>query len=306
MTRNSKGRLLFILLLAAGTLVAMGGPFMGMPALAAGEPTGFKDVALRGYPENDDPLRLGYPTVLVMLNGQVVGAEPPTTVRFLVPEDAVMYSAGSGPRERYVGGPPNRKASDVDGWDEIGYELMTSYSVVEYYAPIQTSPDKAFSELFIPLYPINGLTAIAQEPRQAANFSVAPQSQPVQPVRQRQYVDAQGFNIREYSYATLESHQQISFSISYAKENPAPSLEIAAGASNAGPIIAAGIAAALLIGTVVYLARRGPSSGRPGRRQVYGKPQAKKSGRARFCTKCGARLDNSRRFCPQCGTKWRA
>ena len=303
MIRYSQGRLLFILLLAAAFLAAIGGPFLGMPASAASEPTGFKDVVLTIYPEYDDPLRLGYPTILVMLDGQIEGVEPPATVRFLVPRDAVMYSAGSGPRESYVGGPPNRKVSDIEGWDEISYDLRTSYFVVEYYAPIQTSPDKAFSASLIPLYPIDGLTAIAQEPRQATNFSVAPQSQAI---RQRQYVDAQGFNIHEYSYGTMDSRQQVSFSIAYTKENPAPSLDITAGASSAGLIIGAGIAAALLIGTLVYLARKRSSSRRPDKRQASGKPQTKKSGRARFCAKCGARREDSGRFCPQCGTKWRA
>ena len=183
MKARNKWRLLLMVLAIIAILVAIAGPFLSRPALAESEPTSFRDVVLSVYPEYDDPLKLGYPTLLVMLDGQIEGASAPTNVRFLVPRDAFMYSAGSGPRNKYVGGPPNRKASDVDGWDEIGYELKTSYFVVEYYAPIQTSPDKAFSASFIPLYPINGLTAIAQEPRQAANFSVAPQSQPV---RQRQ------------------------------------------------------------------------------------------------------------------------
>lgn len=299
-TANSRWRVLFIVACMVATLAIVGTSFSMLPALAANEPTGFKNVVLSVYPEYDDPLGLGAPTVLVMLDGQIEGAAPPATVRFLVPKGAIVYSAGSGPRENYVGGPPNREASDIDGWDEISYELETSYFVVEYYAPIQTSPQKAFSVEFIPLYPIAGLVAVVQQPRQATDFSVVTQSPPV---AQERSTDAQGFNVQLYSYDTLKSNQSVSFSISYTKKNPAPSLQIAEHASNKGLIAAAVIAGVLLSGGALYLVRRKASSDRRNRDRVSGKPRTTTSVGARFCKECGARLDESQRFCRKCGTR---
>jgi hypothetical protein len=69
-------------------------------ALAQDEPepenivTGFQNVQLWVYAEYDDPYAIGAP-LLVMLEGQIVGAEPPAEVRFLVPATAQLYSAGS-------------------------------------------------------------------------------------------------------------------------------------------------------------------------------------------------------------------
>jgi hypothetical protein len=301
----SKWRIPFVLISAIIALVALGRLFLPVPAAAENEPASLKNVVLTVYPEYDDPLGLKSPTVLVMLDGQIEGAESPTTIRFLVPNGAIMYSAGSGPRENYVGGPPNRKASDISGWDEISYELQTDYFVVEYYVVIQASPDKAFSIEFIPLYHINGFVALVQKPRQADNFNVVTQSQPV---TQQEYIDAQGFNIRHYSYNTLESHQSISLSISYTKKNPAPSLEIkeaSSSGSNRGPLVAAVVVGSILLGIVVYWAVRKSSSARSSRRKNSSGWHASEPDGGRFCTECGTELDKSQRFCAKCGTKRR-
>lgn len=296
--KNLKWQLPFIAISIVAILVAIGGAFLNRSALAATEPTGFKNVTLSVNPEYDDPLKLGYPTVLVMLDGQIEGATPPTTIRFLVPSDASMYSAGSGPRSNYQ--PPGnslaRKPSNLSGWDEVSYTLQTQYFVVEYYAPIATTPDKSFTSSFIPLYPINGLTAVVEEPRNSSNFNVTTQSQPA---TQQKTVGADGLNTHQYTYNTVDANQQISFSISYSSGG--------GSSSNTGLIVlVVVIGAALLIGLVIY-GTRGRSSGsnRQSRRREAGKLQPGRSGGGRFCPKCGARLDNSTRFCPQCGTKLR-
>jgi hypothetical protein len=263
------------------------------PARAASEPTGFKDAVLSIYPEYDDPMRLGYPTVLVMLDGEIVGTEAPVTIRFLVPENAVMYSAGSGPREQYVGGPPNRIASEISGWDEISYDLKTNIFVVEYYVPIPSTPDKSFSTVFIPLYPVNGLTVFAQEPKQSSNYQIVPQSQPPS---QQKFTDTQGFGTWRYTYHTLESGQELAFSIAYTS-----------GASSIGPVIAIVVIVGILIaGFFVYRALRKPSySSRATRRREVARVRTDPSKRARFCSNCGVRLGNADNFCPECGAKVR-
>src|SRR3990172_2458163 len=158
--------------------------------------------------------------------------------------------------------------------------------------PIQTSPDKAFSVEFVPLFDISRLTAIVQEPWQAANFSSAPQ---MQPVTQRQSTDTQGFNLRYYTYGALKSRQPVGFSISYTKENPAPSLEISG--SSRGPVLAAVILGVVLLGAGVYWAIRKSSSVRPSRYRVSRKGHGSEPGGDRFCTRCGAKPDESHRYC---------
>ncbi|MBI4295359.1 MAG: zinc ribbon domain-containing protein [Chloroflexi bacterium] len=304
MNRN-KWRLLLIVLAIITILVTIGGPFFLKPALGDTEPTGFRDVTLSIYPEYDDPLKLGYPSLLVMLDGQIEGTAP-TTVRFLVPQEAAMYSAGSGPRNKYVGGPPDRKPSDVEGWDEISYQLKTDIFVVEYYIPITTSPDRSFDSAFIPLYPVNGLTVVVQEPRRSQNFSVVPQSQPI---RQQQFTDSERFIIHQYIYNTLQSNQSLSFALSYVKNDTAPSL--APGSSSNKGLIGVGvIAGVVLFGIVLYrvATRSSRRYSRPVRRRinrVIDPPPDSKTASARFCAKCGAELEGAERFCHECGARQR-
>ncbi|MDO8491702.1 MAG: zinc-ribbon domain-containing protein [Dehalococcoidia bacterium] len=302
MIQKAHCRSIFAIFSAIAVLAVLAGPLSPMPASAASEPERFKNVVLSIFPEYDDPLGIGAPTVLVMLDGQIQGATPPTTVRFLVPFTANMYSAGSGPRSQYQGGPPNRKASDIPGWDEISYELKTSSFVVEYYAPIPASPDRSFSAVFMPLYPIDGLQVIVQQPRQATGFSVLPQNVPA---TEQRVVDSEGFNIVRYSYPGLSARQSLNFDLSYNRTTTSPSLQVKDSASNNGMTIVVVIAAVVLIGFGLYwvLMRKSPKK-RKGR--MRGKPpQAGKATVTRFCPSCGAKMDKAARFCPECGAKQR-
>src|ERR1017187_3723116 len=105
------------------------------PALAqtSNVPTGYKSVTVWVYPEYDDP------RLLVMLEGQVVPSTPSAQVKFLVPQSANLFSAGSKNAQGvYSGGPPDRKASSTPGWDEISYTLSSTAATfrVEYYDDI--------------------------------------------------------------------------------------------------------------------------------------------------------------------------
>jgi hypothetical protein len=164
-------KLLFVIL-AVFSLMIISLGIGGQPAQAqsAVEPVGFDNVTLWVYPEYDDP------RLLMMLEGQITGAEPPALVRFLVPEAAEMYSAGSKDAQgKYTGGPPTRKASTIPGWDEISYTLTSKTFRLEYYDDIITgSPDKKISYDFRWLYPISNLQVVIQQPKKASDFVVMP------------------------------------------------------------------------------------------------------------------------------------
>ena len=292
-TKTIYGLVFFVL---AGLLLAAA----GTPALAQGDgPTGFKNVKLWVYPEYDDP------RLLVMLEGQIDGATPPATVRFLVPAAAQMYSAGSmDAQKNYTGGPPSREASSVPGWDEISYEVTTDTFRVEYYDPIIVGqPDKTISYDFRWLYPISNLSANVQAPKAATDFNVSPAG--------REYVGANGFTVHQYDYPALDTADPpLHFDISYRKTDAAPSQAPAAGGeggSNSLTIaIIAGIVAVVAVGGFLLMRRTRPAN-RAARRQAARNTPARQaaSSPAQFCTQCGKPIRGSPTFCPNCGKKLR-
>ena len=246
----------------------------------------------------DDALELGEPSVLVMIEGTIDEAQVPATVKFLVPESAELYSAGSGPRETYtVGGNLTRESSNITGWDEVIYELETNTFVLEYYDPIEGEEEKTTSVEFRPSYPLGNLTVqIVQNP-DTEDFEVTPSSSEV-------IEDDNGYNIYYYTYTSVEADDPIAFDISY---------KPASDDSNNWPVIL-GVAAAFLIAFalgVIWLRRN--SSDTPSKKQDQkSKKERRKEKKAskepetsRFCTECGAELTKSSRFCPNCGAKVR-
>jgi hypothetical protein len=131
-----------MVLLLAATAALAAGSVSSVNAQTV-EPTALKSVHVWVNPEYDD-LRL-----LVMIEGQIVGAQVPVRIRFLVPTTAVMFSAGSkNSFGEYKGGPPERKASSTPGWDEISYGLTENTFRVEYYDAIGQLPDKTITTSF--------------------------------------------------------------------------------------------------------------------------------------------------------------
>jgi len=299
-----------ILLITIAIWTFAGGVVSANPAVAQEESIVFKNVTLSVYPEHDDMLNLGAPSLLVMIDGEIAGLEPPVTVGFLVPSGALMYSAGSGPRANYVGGPPDRKASDISGWDEISYTLQTNIFVVEYYVPIGDTQPRIFSGDFIPLYPVDGLVADVMQPSETENFSVQPD---IAPVSQLEFADSRGFNHKQYTYDSLASREALGFSLSYAKKEPS--------SSNITLIVVLVFVGIGLIGGILYWTlRKSQPASRSDRRRQDGtarksvekdviplkKPVGRRSaGKPRFCPDCGIELTGSPRFCPDCGSQLR-
>ncbi len=298
------------------------------PALAQGskEPTSFKNVQLWVEPEYDDP------RLLVMLEGKIAGANPPATVRFLVPAAAEMFSAGSKDAQgKYSGGPPARKPSGIPGWDEISYEVKTETFRVEYYDPvIPVTADKKISYDFRSLYPISDLRVSVQQPVAASNFAVTPSAQ-------FKGTD-EGMVLHQYDFSNLDMTKPLHFDISYAKSDPEPSVkspslngpgQSAAGSSSSRPMVIIGILAvvgAVLVFGLKFLSKsrnrprtrqqlrnaqgrpqRPAPGGRKGNRPqsaaVPGNRSGQENGPKRFCPQCGHRQDNPGGFCTECGAK---
>ena len=290
-------RKLFLSVVAAVSILSIASV---SPVRAQGEePTALKNVIVTVYPEYDDLLQLGYPSVLVMLEGEIVSANIPATIRFLVPSDALMYSAGSGPRNQYVGGPPNRNVSNITGWDEISYELKTKYFVVEYYVPITGQPDRVIPYDFYALYPISNLRTIVQEPKRATNVTVTPQG--------AMGTDGEGFRIHTYNQANMGPGDLLHFDISYTKKDTRPSLGGDTGSPNTTVLIIMGVIAALVVAFIMVSKLRSrrpqPTASRSLRRQAA---RATKGGQGKnkYCRYCGKPVQETDRFCPHCGKKF--
>lgn len=283
-----------------GSLLPLGG------VLYAVEPTSFRQVKLWVYPEYDDP------RLLVMLEGKIGGVIPPAIVRFLVPNVAEMYSAGSMDAQgRYSGGPPARKPSNIPGWDEISYEVKTDTFRVEYYDPIiKGSTDKTISYEFRTLYPISDLSVAIQEPLRSTGFDVRPKAGST--------IAVQGFTEHLFSYQDITPERPLRFEIAYTKSDPHPSIlptptgqpqtvsRTPATDAGANLVIAGVIVVVIVLAVAVMVGRksfRGKSK-KPPVKPVQ-QPRSTKEGSVppKFCPDCGTRLERPSRFCPECGAK---
>ncbi len=263
---------------------------------AQDESESFQDVQLWIYPEYDDP------RLLVMLEGQVSGIQPPAEVRFLVPSTAEMYSAGSMDAQgNYSGGPPDRKASGIPGWDEISYQLQTDTFRVEYYDPIILGkPEKSISYDFRCLYPISDIEVIVQEPQDSTNFTVLPAGQA--------FAGNAGFAAYRYSYSNLVKEDTLEFEISYYREAVEPSIsgESSESTDYTLLIILVAVLAVALVGWLVWSRRSAPATRaerRRSSRKSPARPKTKKQTGARFCDQCGNPVDSGYKYCPNCGNE---
>ncbi|MDO8472793.1 MAG: hypothetical protein Q7T05_03135 [Dehalococcoidia bacterium] len=305
------------ILLGALSLIAAVAGLPWISAQGASEPAGFKAVLVWINPEYDDP------RVLTMIEGQITGATPPVTIRFLVPSTAEMYSAGSKDASgKYTGGPPNRVASGISGWDEISYTLTTNTFRVEYYDDSITGlPNKAISYNFRTLYPISDMVVWVQEPKNSTNFLVVPKEQSV-------IKDNDGLTVHRYSFTNVATDPATHFDISYTKADSKPSLgqntsaAPSAGSTGSGSSVtmwlAVGLAGILAIALIYAVTRRG-SGRRPApapartraerpltaaQRASLKQSVGKKQGTGKqFCTECGNKVEGSPKFCPECGAK---
>jgi len=280
---------------------------LALPAgivVAEAEPEALSDVQLWVLPEYDDP------RLLVMIQGSVVGATPPTTIRFLVPDSAEMYSAGSkDAQDNYTGGPPRREASEIPGWDEISYELTTGIFRVEYYAPlILGNPDKTISYDFHTRYDISNLNVIVQEPRTSKDYVVSPAS--------ASKTTAFGMDAHAYFYSDLKAGDVQHFDISYTKSDPDPSVSNAptsgnpsggtpsggspTGGGGAGAITGGITGGLMVVALIAYMLFGRGGKRKPARTRSSRTPRTRPAGK--YCRQCGRQIEKSARYCQYCGS----
>ncbi len=269
---------------------------------ASPEPTGLRNVSLWVNPEYDDP------RLLVMLEGKIVGANPPAQVRFLVPSSAFMYSAGSKDAQgRYTGGPPAREPSSIPGWDEISYTVTTDTFRVEYYdaSAIVGQPEKKISYDFRWLYPISDLSVVIQQPRTATNFDIAPKGWAG--------IDRDSLVIQSYSYQDLSINDSpLHYDITYTKtdskvsvENPQLTSSGSAGSPNVQLILAV-LVSITVLGGALWVLKSMKTSKRPAKYAPTRGMVTTSGGKRRnggFCRNCGRPIRSSDKFCPGCGNR---
>jgi hypothetical protein len=257
------------------------------PIQSASEPTSLNNVTLWIYPEYDDP------RVLTMIEGRITGVSAPTQIRFLVPKNAEMYSAGSKDAQgNYSGGPPDRKASQLPGWDEISYTLKTEIFRVEYYDPIINGQlNKSISYDFKTLYLINDLKVVVQVPLKATDFSVLPAG----------IKSSEGnFSVFNYSLTNLTIDKPVHFDISYTKSDPNPSLGTSSptasqGGSNNLLAILIGV---LIIAITFVWALKSTKKKSPVKSRTPQSNRVKVP--SKFCNQCGKKLEYPSKYCPYC------
>jgi hypothetical protein len=263
-----------------------------VPVQSAGEPTSLNNVTLWIYPEYDDP------RLLVMVEGRIAGVSAPTQIRFLVPSSAEMYSAGSKDAQgNYSGGPPDRKASQIQGWDEISYTLKTDIFRVEYYDPIISGQqNKSISYDFRTLYPISTLKVVVQIPLKATDFSALPAG----------VKSTEGnFAVYSYFYTNQTTDKPLHYDISYTKTDTNPSLgtntnsPAQGGSSNLVPISIIAGSVIIVFGVVWAL----KSTKKKSAAKIPKTHHEQVKLHNKFCNQCGKRLEYPSKYCPYCKQK---
>jgi hypothetical protein len=240
-----------VVLTIIATIILASGMFQS-PAHAAAvqEPTGLKNVRVWVNPEYDRSQEL-----LVMIEGQITGTSAPAQVRFLIPTNAQMFSAGSIDTQGKYNNPfgaPSRTPSSKPGWDEISFQINYDIFRLEYYdaTAIIGQPDKKVAVDFSWLYLVTNLTVMVQEPTNSSNYSVQPQG--------IISLDGDGLKIHSYFYDSLGvSDPPVHFDIAYTRsdsnpsiKNPALSSTIGSTGSTGTPIILFIIAIVIVIGGI--------------------------------------------------------
>jgi len=261
------------------------------------------------WPEYDDP------RVLLIIRGELApGAAFPTHVTLPIPKDAELIGAGMISELGELLLHPHRvipgSASDAL---EITLPAPRFFAEL-YYDPFETSGDgKRFSYTFEAPYPMAQLDIDIQKPYTASEFVTAPPAM-------AQESEGRDTTYHRFFYRGVAAGQPMTFSVSYVKTDPQPSVPKAASEPAASPAaqgpqdrmliyagILAGVTAAYVLVAFLWARyqRRHAAVTRP---ETPPRPLSPASAPppeapavASFCSHCGRALDADYAFCPGCG-----
>ena len=261
------------------------------------------------WPEYDDP------RVLLIVRGELApGVAFPTHVTLPVPKEAELIGAGMISELGELLLHPHRIIPGSAS-DELEITLPAPRFFAElYYDPFETSGDaKRFSYTFEAPYPIAQLDIDIQKPYTASEFVTEPPAM-------AQESEGRDTTYHRFSYRGVAAGQPMTFTVSYVKTDPQPSVPKAASEPAAGPAaqgpqdrmpIYAGILAGVTVAYVLvallwtaYQRRRAADTApesplRPLPTPYSPPPEAPAA--ASFCSHCGRALDADYAFCPGCG-----
>ena len=283
------------------------------PAQAEAEPPADLRIArlqLSIWPEYDDP------RVLLIVRGELApGAAFPTQVTLPVPKDAELIGAGMISELGELLLHPHRVIPG-DASDSLEITLPSPGFFAElYFDPFEASGDaKRFGYTFEAPYPINQFDVDIQMPYTASEFSTEPPAM-------AQETEGRDTTYHRFAYRDVAAGQPTTFTVSYVKTDPQPSVPKAGSPPAAdspaarGPQdrlliyfgILAGVTAAYVLGTLLWIAyrrrRAGPASPetQPLPLTAPSVPPPAAPAAANFCSHCGRALDADYAFCPGCG-----
>ena len=283
------------------------------PAVTEAEPPADLRIArlqLSIWPEYDDP------RVLIIVRGELApGVAYPTHVTLPIPKGAELIGAGMISELGELLLHPHRVIPG-DASDSLEITLPSPGFFAElYFDPFETSGDaKRFGYTFEAPYPINQFDIDIQKPYTASEFGTEPPAM-------AQEAEGRDTTYHRFAYRDVAAGQPTTFTVSYVKTDPQPSVPKAGSppASDSpaarGPQdrlliyfgILAGVTAAYVLGTLLWIAyrrrRAAPTSPetQPLPLTAPSVPPPVAPAAANFCSHCGRALDADYAFCPGCG-----
>lgn len=265
------------------------------------------------WPEYDDP------RVLLIIRGELApGAAFPVQVTLPIPKDAELIGAGMISELGELLLHPHRVIPG-NASDTLEITLPSSRFFAEvYYDPFETSGNaKRFSYTFKAPYPITQFDVDIQKPYTASDFVIEPPAM-------AQETEGRDTTYHRFAYRDVATEQPTTFTVSYVKTNPQPSVPKAASAPAAGATrgpqdrvfiyfgILAGVTAAYVLATLLWTAYRrrhgtvALSETPPLPLTAPPFPPPGTPAAANFCSHCGRALNADYAFCPGCGHAVRA
>jgi hypothetical protein len=283
------------------------------PAQAEAEPPADLRIArlqLSIWPEYDDP------RVLIIIRGELApGVAYPTHVTLPIPKGAELIGAGMISELGELLLHPHRVIPG-DASDSLEITLPSPGFFAElYFDPFEASGDaKRFGYTFEAPYPINQFDVDIQKPYTASEFGTEPPAM-------AQETEGRDTTYHRFAYRDVAAGQPTTFTVSYVKTDPQPSVPKAGSPPAAdspaarGPQdrlliyfgILAGVTAAYVLGTLLWIAyrrrRAAPTSPetQPLPLTAPSVPPPAAPAAANFCSHCGRALDADYAFCPGCG-----